>query len=109
MGFRCKEKISPERWKYLQSSNSADLKCFYNNVEYFGRMRYGSRNKALKALKDVTGWVTTSQTVKCYLRGTYTDSSLTALKAWSMLFNEPLYLLLYRDYEAEARAKEGIG
>lgn len=103
MGFALVKRIESDSWERLLESNRPYLQCFFKNVDYLCRVRYGSRNKGLKALRDELGYAMLSQTVKAFTTGEYRQCDLMKLSAWCIVLNERMDDLMSKDYK-----KEGI-
>ncbi len=98
MTFGHHNKVTDQQWQRLSDSNSVHLRRFFCNVDTLSVSRFGSRSKAIIALRERTGISTRSQTVKSFKDGEYTDSRLIVLQGWCLLFGVDLVAMLSEDY-----------
>lgn len=101
MGFSAKKLLKDEDWEILLECNRQYLQCFFKNVDYLCRIRYGSRNRGLQALKDKLGYSMLTQSVKAFKEGEYRQCDMTKLSAWCILFGEKLENMISIDYATE--------
>ncbi len=97
-------RLSDEQWNRLENACRDDLRQFFLNVDWLCHCRYGSRNRGLIALREVTGYRTMSQTVKAFITGKFTDCDVKALFAWCSLFGVRLSDMLSIDYRLRDEA-----
>ena len=105
MAYKVSKRIEPERWNAILEANKPDLQRFFSNVDHLSRLRYGSRNRAVIALRAKTGWITTSHTVREFINGVFLIADINLLRSWSLLFGESLPDMLSRDYAKEDELK----
>lgn len=101
-------RLSDDHFNAIREANKPDLKTFFLNVNYLAVLRFKSRNKAVIALREVTGYRTTPHSVRYFIDGIYSVANFDLLRAWCMLFNEPLHRMLSIDYEQEDKQREEL-
>ncbi len=106
MGWKSRNRLTVAQWEALQKANTVDLKRFFYNVDILAVSRYGSRNKAIKALKSNIGYSTAPQTVKAFKVGAFSRVEFDLLRAWCMLFGVSVAEMLSTDMGAEQAARE---
>jgi len=100
MGYVKGFKADPVVWEQIQIANSVHLKRFYCNVDLLCCLRYGSRANGVKNVRKL-GLSAKEHSVKHFKDGLYTDSKLSNLQKWCLLFNVDLVTMLSRDLAAD--------
>lgn len=91
-------------WNRLLEANSVDISLFFENVDYLCRKRYKSRAKGLKELKLRVGYSMQERSIKYYKVGAWRDCPMSKLRAFSLLFGEPVHELMSVDYRLRDEA-----
>lgn len=95
-----KFRASEKDWERLQEANKPYLKRFYNNLDILCVQRFKSRNKAIIALR-ASGYSAYGQSIKSYKVGIFTDSRLSNLQKWCLLFDVDMIEMFTRDFSKE--------